>query len=140
MKTDADSFFDFDIEPIRMRYLGSSSKRKTKQNQKFFSHFSWINKFETEVFRHFIQKCFEPCPLPYPYLTLTLFCFPKKAFFGGIFCCCWKKFFKVNFGNHLSTSQLRCQSLRDFKNIVSSLRLSVIRSSSSLKEKEANVD
>lgn len=77
MKTDADSFFDFDIEPIRMRYLGSSSKRKTKQNQKFFSHFSWINKFETEVFRHFIQKCFEPCPLPYPYPILL----PQEGLF-----------------------------------------------------------
>ena len=39
MKTNADSFFDFDIEPIRMRYLGSSSTRKTKQNQNF-SHTS----------------------------------------------------------------------------------------------------
>ena len=46
----------------------------------------------------------------------------------------------MNFGNHLSASKLRCQSLRDFKNIVSSLRLSVIRSSSSFKEKKANVN
>lgn len=61
---------------------------------------------------------------------------PPEGLFWGIFCCCWKRFFKVNFGNQLSASQLRCQSLRDFKNIVSSLRLSVIRSSSSFKKRK----